>query len=47
MRWPETPERSAEKGQRDQEHSTAHRMDFSLAVIDDQLVAQDAFPYPI
>ena len=36
-----------EKSRRDQKYAATHRVDFGLAVIDDQLVAQDAFFDPI
>jgi hypothetical protein len=31
----------------DQQYAATHRMDFSLAVVDDQLVAENAFLDPI
>ncbi|MNT26546.1 hypothetical protein D3C72_1621250 [compost metagenome] len=36
-----------EDTRRDQKYAATHRVDFGLAVIDDQLVALDAFPDPI
>lgn len=36
-----------EETRRDQKYAATHRVDFGLAVVDDQLVAQNAFLDPI